>query len=61
MPMQCERDLERKKELEISEQREKQLQDKIDDWIGLIDDQTDDRSEFEKTLRMPFKRSERSH
>jgi hypothetical protein len=63
MAMRCERGVEREKELEVSEQREKRLKDKIDDWVGLIDDQTEEPSpsEFEKTLRMPVKGSRLSH
>ena len=63
MGMRCERDIERERELEISEQREKRLKDKIEDWVGLIDDQLEEPSpsEFEKTLQLPVKGSRLSH
>jgi hypothetical protein len=54
--------------LRRSEQREMRVRAAIEEWVTLIDDcreeppSFDDRfTEFEKTLRMPPKRSERSH
>ena len=51
-----------------SEQRESRVKAAIEEWVTLIDDYReeptsfDDRfTEFEKTLRMPPKRHERSH
>jgi len=51
-----------------SERRERLVKAAIEEWVTLIDDYReeppsfDDRfTEFEKTLRMPPKRHERSH
>jgi hypothetical protein len=68
MAMQCEGDMERKKELESAEKRSRRLKALVEEWTNAIDEV---RSEyfkpefsdfdFEKTMKMPVNKPERSH
>ena len=67
MPMLCEADVQRRKELETLEERAKRLHEAINEWKHLIDEtraksfMPGDSSELENTLRIPAKGSKRSH
>jgi hypothetical protein len=68
MAMHCERDLERRKELESIEQRSRRLKALVEEWTNAIDEVREDPFlkegrilEFEKTLRMPETTPKRSH
>jgi len=57
---------EQMKELEAIEKRSKRVQAAIEEWVDLIDKTRETMPEYsapelDTTLRMPFKRSKRSH
>jgi hypothetical protein len=66
--MQCERDLEREREMDAIERRAERLKAMVEEWTSAIDEVRetpflDDESisEFEKTLPMTANGSKRSH
>ena len=67
MPMLCEADIQRRKELETLEERAKRLHEAINEWKHLINEtraksfMAGDSSELENTLLIHAKGSKRSH
>jgi hypothetical protein len=57
---------EQKKELELIERRTRRVQAAVEEWVDLIDKTRETMpeypaTEFDTTLRIPFKTSKRSH
>ena len=68
MAMQCERDLEREREMDAIERRSRRLKALVEEWTTAIEEVAgqpilnDERiSEFEKTMPMTANRSKRPH
>ena len=68
MAMQCERDLEREREMDTIERRSQRLKALVEEWTSAIEEVAEDPrldderlTEFEKTLPMSAIRTKRSH
>ena len=68
MAMQCESDKERQKELESAEKRARRLKALVEEWTNAIDEVRNEDFkpeyadfDFEKTMKMPVNKPERSH
>jgi hypothetical protein len=68
MAMQCEGDKERQREVESAEKRSRRLRALVEEWTKAIDEVREEEFkpefadlDFEKTMKMPMNKPERSH